>query len=170
MLGPAVFAIEGPEELVVTVGQRQLLRTAVTLAVEREGAGLHGRTLGLGCRGPGFDVPVDLLAAVEAEGVEVEGADVRFVLAEFRTGRGVVDLHGAVVAVRGGRSGRGEQQARGHGGRERACGNKRTHGHSIGRRGGGRGGRLSFLRPRGTVKTPQITYATSDIVRPIDSR
>ena len=67
------------------------------LGIERQRTRLDGLALDGGGRSPGFDVPVDLLAAVETERVEVEGADMRLVPEQLRTGGDVVDLTQVVV-------------------------------------------------------------------------
>src|SRR5690606_13903843 len=75
LLGLAVLALEVPEELVVAVGQRQVVAAAVALGVEGQGAGLGLRAPGAGGRHLD-DLPLDLLAGVELERVQVEDADV----------------------------------------------------------------------------------------------
>jgi hypothetical protein len=140
----------------------------VALCVELERTRLHGLALDAGGRGPGLDVPLDLLAAVEAEGVKVEVADVRLVLAELLAGGGVVDLYGAVVAGRGGMGDGGGQQRGGRDGAGDEGAGEGRHGQSIFERWNGKmwRGRLSFQFRRRAVKRQNIPRAPCVTYRP----
>ena len=91
---------ERPEELVMPVRQRLIAGAAITAAVECQCALIdNGAVTG---RRPRLDLPGHGLARVKSESVKIEDTNMRLVTPISHRGRGIVNLHGAVVAVRRG--------------------------------------------------------------------
>ena len=92
---------ERPEELVMPVRQRLVAGPAITGTVQRQRALIdNGAVTG---RRPRLNLPGHGLAWVKTEGVKIKDANVRLVTPVGHRGGGIVDLHGAVVAVHRGR-------------------------------------------------------------------
>jgi len=96
-----MLAGERPEELVMPVRQRLVAGPAITGTVQRQRALIdNGAVTG---RRPRLDLPGHGLAWVKTEGVKIKDAHVRLITPVSHRGGGIVDLHGAVVAVHRGR-------------------------------------------------------------------
>jgi len=83
------------------VRQRLVAGAATAGTVQRQGALIdNGAVTG---RRPRLDLPGHGLARVKTEGVKIKDANMRLVTPVSHRGGGIVDLHGAVVAVYRGR-------------------------------------------------------------------
>jgi hypothetical protein len=92
---------ERPEELVMPVRQCLVAGTAIAGTVQCQRALVDNGPV-TGWR-PRLDLPGHGLARVKSEGVEIKDTNMRLVTPVSHRGKGVVDLHGAVVTVHRGR-------------------------------------------------------------------